>query len=64
MSEQDYGERDRRRHSRKPLSELGKRVLDTCPRAYVNERGEVIDPCHVWWSNVADPTAWMDQKEN
>ncbi|MES2287225.1 MAG: hypothetical protein V4547_16155 [Bacteroidota bacterium] len=40
------------------LSEIGKQVIESCPEAYVNERGQVIDPCHVWFSTVSDPTSW------
>lgn len=40
------------------LSELGRHILRTCPNAYVNEHGQVIDPCHVWFSNMHDPTTW------
>lgn len=42
----------------KPISELGKQILESCPKAYVNEFGQVIDPCHVWTSTVSDPTSW------
>lgn len=40
------------------LSELGYHILKTCPRAYVNELGQVIDPCHVWFTDTQDPTNW------
>lgn len=47
------------------LSELGKRVIDECPNAYVNKLGQVIDPCHVWFSAVNDATSWdISNKES
>jgi len=41
------------------LSEMGKKVIESCQNAYVNEFGQVIDPCHVWWSEPNDPTKWL-----
>jgi hypothetical protein len=40
------------------MSELGKHILKSCPKAYVNEAGQVIDPCHVWWTETGDPANW------
>lgn len=40
------------------LSDMGKHILEKCPRAYVNEYGQVVDPCHVWWTEPNDPTKW------
>ena len=40
------------------LSELGKHILATCPNAYVNDAGQVIDPCHVWWTDTQDISSW------
>jgi microsomal dipeptidase-like Zn-dependent dipeptidase len=40
------------------LSDIGKQIIEACPKAYVNEQGQVIDPCHVWWSNLLDPVEW------
>lgn len=37
------------------LSGLGKRIINSCPKAYVNEWGQVIDPCHVWFSEPSEP---------
>lgn len=40
------------------LSELGKQVLRNCQNAYINECGQVIDPCHVYWSEQNYPAKW------
>lgn len=40
------------------ISDLGKHILATCPKAYVNELGQIIDPCHYWISGVCDPSSW------
>lgn len=40
------------------LSDIGKMVIEKCPNAYVNERGQVIDPCHFWISETHVPTSW------
>lgn len=40
------------------LSDIGKQVIESCPNAYVNERGQVIDPCHIWTSERFDPNKW------
>ena len=40
------------------LSDLGKYVMRSCPNAYINEAGQVIDPCHIYWSENNDPTKW------
>lgn len=40
------------------LSDLGKQIINSCPKAYINEHGQVIDPCHVWFSNPMDETKW------
>jgi hypothetical protein len=40
------------------LSDIGKQVIEACPNAYVNELGQVIDPCHVWCSKLMDPMDW------
>ncbi len=40
------------------LSDLGKQIIESCPEAYVNEFGQVIDPCHVWMNTVSNPTNW------
>lgn len=42
----------------KHISDLGKHILRSCPRAYINKIGQVIDPCHIWWSDVNDATNW------
>lgn len=40
------------------LSDLGKHIIESCPKSYVNEYGQVIDPCHVWFSEAEEPTSW------
>lgn len=40
------------------LSDIGKHIIDSCQNAYVNEWGQVIDPCHMWFSDVQDQTTW------
>lgn len=40
------------------LSEQGKQIIEACPNAYVNELGQVIDPCHVWFNKVNDLNSW------
>lgn len=40
------------------LSELGKQIIHNCLNAYVNELGQVIDPCHAYFSELQDPTKW------
>lgn len=40
------------------LSDLGKQVINSCPNAFVNELGQVIDPCHFWLSEVWDENSW------
>lgn len=40
------------------LSDIGKHVINSCPKAYVDEYGQVIDPCHVWFSDAEDITKW------
>ena len=40
------------------LSDLGKHIIASCIHAYVNENGQVIDPCHMWFSELQDSTSW------
>lgn len=40
------------------LSDLGKQIIASCPKAYVNEYGQVIDPCHAWWGGDNDIMRW------
>lgn len=46
------------------LSELGKQIIENCPNAYINEYGQVIDPCCFWSSVINDPTNWNIEDYN
>lgn len=40
------------------ISELGRQVLKNCQKSYINEYDQVIDPCHIYWSEKSDETKW------
>ena len=42
----------------KGLSDLGKHIIASCPHAFVNKWGQVIDPCHMWFGEMSDATSW------
>lgn len=61
LTRQDLIQMDKERKAK--LSELGQKVLRDCPNAYINEYGQVIDPCHVYFSEPNDPAKWEVEPE-
>lgn len=42
-------------------AELRDRILESCPHAYIDDNGQVIDPCHFWFSDVQNIEKWGEE---